>query len=70
MNKIKKVVKDLGMAAYLKLHGFDLHRKEGRHFAFTIVEEQDDEFEKTKVDYINGPFHKFDSEIMGLKALG
>lgn len=68
-NQKKVSVKDLGMAAYLKLHGFDLYKKEGRLFCFLIEHEQDDEFERTKVEYINGPFHKFDAQIMALKAL-
>ncbi len=67
--KVRKQVKDLGMAAFVKLHGFDLYKREGKQFVFVIDPSQDEEFEKTKVDYINGPFHKFDSEIMALKSL-
>lgn len=68
-NLVLKGVKDLGMAAYLKLHGFDLYMKQGRTFLFQIKPTQSEEFERTKVEYINGPFHKFDSEIMALKSL-
>lgn len=68
--RTKKIqVKDLGMAAYLKLQGYDVHRRESRGFSFMIDPAEEEEFEALKVEYINGPFHKFDAEIMALKSL-
>ena len=67
--KKKVVVKDLGMAAYIKLQGYNLYRREGRGFSFLIEDGQTEEIEALKAEYINGPFHKFDSEILALKSL-
>jgi hypothetical protein len=62
-------VKDLGMAAYLKMIGFKLSARRGREFDFVVRESEQDEFNSKKVEYLNSQFSAFDSEIMNLKKL-
>jgi len=66
----KPFVKDLGMAAYLKMQGFALAAKEeGKGFIFEVKAEDVDEFNRQKIQYVNSPYATFDGEIMNLKKL-
>jgi len=69
-NKISKSVSDLAMAAYIKMHGFKCIGRKGRNFFFELSEDDTNQFEQLKLEYINSPFHSFDSEIMALKKIG
>jgi len=62
-------VKDLGMAAYLKMKGYKLLNRRGREFDFVINESEQDEFKRAQVEYVNSSFAEFDAEIMNLKKL-
>jgi len=64
-----KEIKDIGIAAYLILHGFKLSLKRDKLFVFEIKSEQEKEFEDLKVSYLASEFHHFDSCIMSLKKL-
>lgn len=67
--KVTVAVKDLGMAAYLKMKGYDLHERHKKEFYFIIHEAEREEFKRQQVEYVNSAFCKFDSEIMALKKL-
>lgn len=68
-NYVIGTVKDLGMAAFLKMRGYELHDRRGREFDFNIKESEQEEFRKCQIEYVNSPFSDFDSEIMNLKKL-
>lgn len=67
--RIRKSVPDLGVAAYVRMHGFKCVGRKGRNFFFEMDEGQDNEFDQLCVDYSNSPMHDFDSCIMSLKKL-
>ncbi|MFW5794975.1 MAG: hypothetical protein ACOCV1_05785 [Bacillota bacterium] len=62
-------VKDLGVAAFMKMKGYKIYSRRGREFEFEILEEEQERFEKEQVEYINSPFSAFDNEIMNLKKI-
>jgi hypothetical protein len=62
-------VKDLGMAAYLKMIGFRFFARRGKEYDFKIKESEQDDFNTKKIEYLNSQFSVFDSEIMNLKKL-
>jgi hypothetical protein len=67
--RIRKSVSDLGVAAYLRLHGFKCIGRKARNFYFELDEEQSDEFSQLCFDYGNSPMQDFDNCIMMLKKL-
>ncbi len=67
---MRRSVSDLGMAAYIKIHGFRCLGKKNRHWFFEVDESQANQFDQLTVDYINSPMHEFDSAIMSLKKMG
>lgn len=67
--EITATVKDLGMAAYMKMQGYKLIRRRGREYDFAIEECEQDQFYKVQIEYVNSSFATFDSEIMNLKKL-
>lgn len=68
--KIKRAITDLGMAAYIKIHGFKCLGRKSRNFYFEVDDTQSNEFDQLTIDYINSPMHEFDSAIMSLKKMG
>lgn len=62
-------VKDLGMAAFMKMKGYKLLKRRGREFDFEICESEQEEFEKAQIEYVNSSFAEFDSQLMNLKKL-
>lgn len=63
-------VKDLGMAAYLKLVGFKfISKRKNNEFNFEINESEQEHFEEEKVNFLNSQFAAYDSEIMNLKKI-
>ena len=62
-------VKDLGMAAFMKMKGYKLLKRRGKEFDFAIDESEQEEFEKAQIEYVNSSFVEFDSQIMNLKKL-
>lgn len=68
--KVSRTAGDLAMGAYCKMHGFKCIGRRGRNFYFEMNEEDVKQFEQLKLDYINSPYHDFDSEIMALKKIG
>lgn len=68
--KISRAVTDLAMAAYVKMHGFKCIGRKNKNFYFEMAPEDTNQFEQLRLDYVNGPYLQFDSEIMALKKIG
>ena len=67
--KVIKEIDDLGIAAYVVLHGFKLVGRKGKVFYFDIYKREEDDFHQTLFDYVNSECQKFDSELMALKRM-
>lgn len=67
--KIRKSVEDIGIAAYLRMHGFKVVGRKGKIFYFQIQSEEEGAFNEAVFDYPNSPYHDFDSHLMALKKL-
>lgn len=68
-NKIRKSTEDLGIAAYLRMHGFKVVGRKGKLFYFDIMKEEEKAFNEAVFEYPNSPYHDFDAHIMALKKL-
>lgn len=66
---MKKSVSDLGIGAYLMMHGYKVMGRKGKNVVFEINEKDSEEFEKLTMDYLQSPFHQFDHYIMILKKV-
>lgn len=69
MEQITRSISDLGAAAYLLMHGHKVKRRDGKEFVFSMREDEVEEFEQRKLDYLSSEFHRFDSYIMSLKKM-
>ena len=67
--KVVCSVKDLGMAAFLKMQGFALKARLNKEFQFYVPESEQDKFNDLQIEYVNSSFAEFDGEIMNLKKL-
>lgn len=67
--KIEKEVSDLGICAYLMLHGFEIAVVTNDSFIFDVYETDELEFIKKEMEYLKSEFHKFDHNIMSLKKM-
>lgn len=66
---IRRSVDDLGEAAFVRMKGFKCVGRKGRTFYFDIPEDQIDVFDTLNLEYINSPYHDFDSCIISLKKV-
>ena len=62
-------VNDLGVAAFIMMHGFKLLRKTHEALYFEVDPNEVEEFEKLQMDYLNSEFHRFDSCLMAIKKM-
>jgi len=69
MEMVQKKVMDLGVAAYMLMHGYTVVAKSGKAVIFEVEKEGAQEFEKKTMDYLNSEFHRFDSCLMSLKKM-
>lgn len=58
---IQKSVNDLGIAAYLMMHGYKVVGRRNRTVFFEIGESETKEFDILGFEYLSSPFHQFDS---------
>jgi hypothetical protein len=65
-----KPVSDLGIAAYLLMHGFRVAGRKGRIVYFEVAEKDEQEFEKLNFEYLSSTYHSFDSCLLLLKKVG
>ena len=71
MDKISRFVSDLGLAAYLVMHGYQVTGKSGRAIYFEVHDQQESqEFDRLVLEY-QPPnlFYTFDSCLMFLKKI-
>jgi len=66
---MNKSVSDLGIGAYLMMHGYKVIGRKGKNVLFEIADKDGEEFEKLTMDYLQSPFHQFDHYIMILKKV-
>jgi len=66
---LRKPVSDLGMAAFVKMHGFKCAGRKGRNFYFEVNASDLDKFEQLCLEYVNSPYHDFDACIMAMKKV-
>lgn len=66
-----KAVADLGIGAYLMLHGYKVVGRKGKNFYFEVAKEEEDNktFNKLQIDYLGSTLHQFDSYLMALKKV-
>lgn len=67
---IQRAVNDLGIAAYLMMHGYKVVGRKNRTVFFEVKELEIQEFDALSFDYLSSPFHQFDSCLMSLKKIG
>jgi hypothetical protein len=67
---IRKQISDLGIAAWLNLHGHKFVGKKGRIIYFDIKETEEKEFDKLYVEYFDSLCAKFDMCLMNIKKFG
>jgi len=67
---VQKSVNDLGIAAYLMMHGYKVVGRRNRTVYFEIKESETKEFEALSFEYLSSPYHQFDSCLMSLKKVG
>lgn len=66
---MKKSVSDLGIGAYLMMHGYKTGGRRGKNVFFEIADKDNEEFDRLTMDYLQSPFHQFDHYIMILKKV-
>ena len=62
-----KTVSDIGIAAYVMMHGFKVVGRKGKNIYFSVPESEVSEVEQLRMEYLSSPYHQFDSCIMALK---
>jgi hypothetical protein len=67
--QLRKSVSDLGIAAYLLMHGYKAVGRKGKTVYFDIKKEEENEFDRLSFDYVTGPYHQFDACLMILKKM-
>lgn len=66
---VQKSVNDLGIAAYLLMHGYKVVGRKNRTIFFEVKEDEMQEFDALSFDYLSSPYHQFDSCLMSLKKI-
>jgi hypothetical protein len=67
---MKKSVSDLGIAAYLMMHGHTVIGRKSRTIYFEVEEESLSDFDSCSFEYLSSPFRQFDTSLMSLKKIG
>lgn len=62
-------VNDLGVAAFIMMHGFKVVKKINNTLYFDVAPSEVDEFERLQMEYLNSDFHRFDSFLMAIKKM-
>jgi len=66
---MRSPIDDMGVAAYLRMHGFKIVGKKGRNYYFEYPIREENEFKRCTFEYVNSPYHDFDSHLMAIKKL-
>lgn len=67
---IRKSTGDIGIAAYVLMHGFKVLGKKNKDIIFTVEEKESTEFDSCCLEYLSSDFHRFDACLMALKKVG
>jgi hypothetical protein len=67
---VTEPVPDIGIGAYIMMHGFKVVGRKGKNIYFSVPESDQDEFHRLRAEYLSSPFHHFDHCIMALKKFG
>lgn len=71
MSVIHKCITDLGAAAYLMMHKFNVVGRKAKAIYFEVNNEKESkEFDSLALQYLTSEFHRFDSCLMSLKKIG
>jgi hypothetical protein len=70
MSQMHKKVNDLGIAAYLTMHGYKVVGRQGKAIVFSVDMKESEEFEQKSLEYLASEFHRFDHYLMSLKKIG
>jgi len=70
METVRKDIEDLGVAAYLLMHGYKVVSKKDRKYVFEVEESGLKMFEDREFEYYDSAFQKFDNCLMTLKKMG
>jgi hypothetical protein len=68
--QVRKQISDLGIAAWLNMHGYKFVGKKGRTVYFDIKETEVKEFEKLYFEYFDSLCSKFDMCLLNIKKFG
>lgn len=66
---IRKIVDDLGAAAYLMMMGWKVIGKKDKSFVFEVDQSAEKDFTDCHLEYLNSDFHRFDASLMSLKKM-
>jgi hypothetical protein len=69
MSERVESIDDLGVASYLKMHGYKVVGKKGKAVFFSVTEGDENEFDDLQTEYLNSQFHHFDHCLMSLKKM-
>ena len=67
---IQKPINDLGIAAYMMMHGYEIIGRHNRTVYFQTDESEEQNFNKLSFEYLSSSYHDFDSCLMSLKKVG
>lgn len=67
---IQKSVNDLGIAAYLMMHGYKVTGRRNRTIFFESKDNEVLDIDSLSFEYLSSPYHQFDSCLMSLKKIG
>lgn len=67
---IQKSVNDIGIAAYIMMHGYKVIGRRNKTIFFEVKQSEISEFDRLAFEYLSSPFHSFDNNLMALKKIG
>ena len=66
-----KFVLDIGVGAYLMMHGFKAVGRRGKNIHFEAADPSaSKDFDRLYIEYLSSPYHQFDHYLMALKKIG
>ena len=66
---MRKSVSDLGIGAYLMMHGHKAIGRRGKNVFFETTDKEAEEFDKLTMEYLRSQFNQFDSYLIALKKV-
>lgn len=65
--QVIKSVPDIGIGAYVMMHGFKVVGRKGKNIYFSFAKSEQEEFDRLRTEYLSSPYHHFDHCLMSLK---